>query len=79
MRTGTETAPERVPEAGAETPSGSKVEPRGSGRRVAGLIGTGVALMACGAYAFGWIGETGLLSVVIAFVIYARATMGWFG
>lgn len=48
-------------------------------RRVAGLIGASAVLLACGAYARGLIGETSLLVVVIGFVVYARATMGWFG
>jgi hypothetical protein len=39
----------------------------------------GMALAACGAYALGWIGETSLLFVVIGFVVYARAKLGWFG
>ena len=69
----------RRPETGAEEGAGCAVEARPRGRRVAGLAGAVVALLACGAYAVGWIGETSLLFVIIGFVIYARATMGWFG
>lgn len=69
----------RRPETGAGEAAGCPVESRPRGRRVAGLVGAVVALLACGAYAMGWIGETSLLFVVIGFVIYARATMGWFG
>ncbi len=67
------------PETGAEAPAACAVASRPRGRRAAALVGSGIALAACGAYALGWIGETSLLFVVIGFVVYARATLGWFG
>ena len=62
---------------GSAAPCGVGSRPRG--RRAAALLGTAIALAACGAYALGWIEETSLLFVVIGFVVYARAKLGWFG
>ena len=67
------------PEVGAEPAAACGVGSRPIGRRAAALVGTGIALAACGAYALGWIEETSLLFVVIGFVVYARAKLGWFG
>ena len=67
------------PETDAGAPAGCAVDARPRGRRAAALVGAGIALAACGAYALGWIGETSLLFVVIGFVVYARAKLGWFG
>ena len=71
----------QVERAGAEggATAACAVSPSPRGRRAAALAGTGIALAACGAYALGWIGETTLLFVVIGFVVYARAKLGWFG
>ena len=67
------------PESHGEAPAACPVAPPPRGRRAAALAGMGIALAACGAYALGWIGETSLLFVVIGFVAYARAKLGWFG
>ncbi len=64
-------------EAESAAACGGASPPRG--RRAAALLGMGIALAACGAYALGWIQETSLLFVVIGFVVYARAKLGWFG
>ncbi len=76
MGTGTEV---NRPEAEEEATAACAASSKARGRRAAALVGTGIALAACGAYALGWIGETSLLFVVIGFVIYARAKLGWFG
>ncbi len=67
------------PEGHGEAPAACPVASPPRGRRAAALAGMGIALAACGAYALGWIGETSLLFVVIGFVVYARAKLGWFG
>ncbi|HEY7676823.1 MAG TPA: hypothetical protein VIG69_07110 [Candidatus Methylomirabilis sp.] len=67
------------PTSRAEAPAACPVASPPRGRRVPALVGMGTALAACGAYALGWIGETSLLFVVIGFVAYARAKLGWFG
>ena len=66
-------------EAEAEDAAACAVNSPPRGRRAAALVGIGLALAACGAYALGWIGETSLLVVVIGFVAFARAKLGWFG
>ena len=76
MDTGTEVGPAG---SAVEGTAACAVSSRPAGRRAAALAGTGIALAACGAYAVGWIGETSLLFVVVGFVVYARAKLGWFG
>ena len=66
-------------ESHGETPAACPAASPPRGRRAAALARTAIALAACGAYALGWIGETGLLFVVIGFVTYGRAKLGWFG
>ena len=67
------------PAAEIEAPVSGAVDPRARRRRAAVLVAASTALAACGAYALRWIGETSLLFVVIGFVVYARAKLGWFG
>jgi hypothetical protein len=51
-----------------------------SGRRRAGLvIAAAVGLLACAAYALGWVGETGALFVFIGLVVAAKTAFGGFG
>ena len=66
-------------EAAAERP-GVCGEGRGNaGRWRIGLVCGGIALAAAGAYGLGWIGETALVLLLAAVVLYARAKLGWFG
>ncbi len=67
------------PAVEGEAPASCAADPRPRRPRAAALVGASIALAGCGAYALGWIGETSLLFVVVGFVLYARAKVGWFG
>ena len=66
-------------EAGVAGAAPCAVGPKPRRKRLGALAGAGIAFLACGAYALGWIGETGLLFAVIGFVLCAKATTGGFG
>ena len=55
------------------------VVPRRGTWRTHIAVGGAVTLLAGGAYTGGWIGETGLMVALIAYVGYLRAMVGGFG
>lgn len=70
------------PETKDAVPAGAGARaavPSARWRRAGLLAGAAIGLLTCAAYALGWVGETGVLFVVIGLVVCAKAAFGGFG